>query len=262
VIAFAYVALTIIVALTIPLAVTLDHRARAEFERENLIRANTIAQDVGAENLAPAQRDALQTIVRRAGVQVAGRVIVVDAAGKLLADSLGPATGEPYATMGRPEIVAALADQPTSAIRHSQDLGSDIMATAVPIVDERPGAAAGVVGAVRITLSMDVVNQNVRRVTLGVLAIGVGGLAVRVARAPTPPPRRRRPTVRFTRPDGTRRRDQRSRRGRSARGLVRSDGRSRRDERAGPRGIRGERLAPASNTADRCEAPSRVGDRR
>jgi signal transduction histidine kinase len=34
-----------------------------------------------------------------------------------------------------------------------------------------------VVGAVRITQSMDVVNQNVRRVTLGVLAIGVGGLA-------------------------------------------------------------------------------------
>jgi signal transduction histidine kinase len=177
VIAFAYVALTIIVALTIPLAVTLDHRARAEFERESIIRANTIAQDVGAENLAPARRDALQTIVRRAGVQVAGRVIVVDPTGALLADSQGPATGELYATAGRPEIVAALGDQPTSVIRHSQDLGTDIMATAVPIVDEQPGTPAAVVGAVRITQSMDVVNQNVRRVTLGVLAIGVGGLA-------------------------------------------------------------------------------------
>jgi signal transduction histidine kinase len=169
--------LTIIIALTIPLAVTLDRRARAEFERENIIRANTIAQDVGAENLAAAQRRALRSVVRRAGVQVAGRVIVVDANGALIADSLGPATGEPFATPGRPEIASALADEPMSVIRTSQDLGLDIMATAVPIVDETPGGPAAVVGAVRITQSMDAVNQNVRRVTLGVLAIGVGGLA-------------------------------------------------------------------------------------
>ena len=74
--------------------------------------------------------------------QVAGRVIVVDHTGALVADSLGPASGQPYATSGRPEIVAALADTPTSVIRASQDLGTDIMATAVPIVDERPGCAA------------------------------------------------------------------------------------------------------------------------
>ncbi len=175
-IAFAYVSIITIVALTIPLALTLDRRARAEFERENIIRATTIAQDVGAENLRPGRAGSLHRIVQEAAGQVAGRVIVVDHAGALVADSLGPASGQPYATSGRPEIAAALGDTPTSVIRASQDLGTDIMATAVPIVDERPGAQPTVVGAVRITQSMAAVNENVRRVTYGVVAIGAGGL--------------------------------------------------------------------------------------
>ncbi|MDP9301162.1 MAG: HAMP domain-containing histidine kinase, partial [Actinomycetota bacterium] len=175
--AFTYISVTIIVALTIPLAVTLDRRARAELERENLVRAGTIAQDVGAENLAPHRRRALRAIVQRAAEQADGRVIVVDAAGRLIGDSQGLATGDIYATPQRPEIVAALHDVPTSEIRFSQDLGVEIMATAVPIVDESPSGATSVAGAVRITRSMDQVNANVRRVTWGVVAIGAGGLA-------------------------------------------------------------------------------------
>ena len=174
--AFAYVSIITIAALTIPLALTLDRRARAEFERENIIRATTIAQDVGAENLRPDRTANLDRIVQEAAGQVAGRVIVVDRSGALLADSLGPASGQPYATPGRPEILAALADSPTSVVRASQDLGTAIMATAVPIVDEDPGAQPTVVGAVRITQSMTAVNENVRRVTYGVVAIGAGGL--------------------------------------------------------------------------------------
>jgi signal transduction histidine kinase len=176
VVAFAYVSIITITALMIPLALTLDRRARAEFERENIIRATTVAQDVGAENLRPNRTTTLGGIVRDAAAQVGGRVIVVDRSGALIADSLGPASGQPYATPGRPEIGAALANTPTSVIRSSQDLGTDIMATAVPIVDERPGAQPAVVGAVRITQSMAAVNENVRRVTYGVLAIGAGGL--------------------------------------------------------------------------------------
>ena len=167
---------TIIIALTIPLAITLDRRARAELERESLVRAGTIAQDVGAENLAPDRRSTLRTLVSRAATQTDGRVIVVDASGSLIADSQGPATGVNYATSQRPEVRAALKDVPTSVIRFSQDLGVDIMATAVPIVDESSGTVATVVGAVRITQSMDQVNAAVRRVRLGVIGIGVGGL--------------------------------------------------------------------------------------
>jgi signal transduction histidine kinase len=160
----------------IPLAITLDRRARTELERENLLQATTIAQDVGRENLAVGRRSTLRRIVRDAGQQADGRVIVVDATGRLIADSQGVANGQQYATPERPELVAALQDTPTSVIRYSQDLGVDIMATAVPIVDELPTGAPSVLGAVRITRSMDQVNANVHRVTFGVLAIGAAGL--------------------------------------------------------------------------------------
>jgi signal transduction histidine kinase len=174
--AFAYICVTIIVALTIPLAITLDGRARTELERENLVLANTIAQSIGAEALAPGRRTALAQIVAAAAEQANGRVIVVDAAGALIGDSDGPASGQLYATSARPELVAALADSPTSIVRHSDTLGTDLMATAVPIVDETATSSSQVVGAVRITRSVDQVNAAVRRVTIAVIGIGAAGL--------------------------------------------------------------------------------------
>ncbi len=99
-------------------------------------------------------------------------MIVVDDKGILVADSDGPASlGAFYATPGRPEIRHALAGTPFSEIRDSVDLGHDIMATAVPIQDERR-----LVGAVRVTRSVQQVNDNVRNVTLGLAAIGVAAL--------------------------------------------------------------------------------------
>ena len=176
--AFAYVTVTIIVALTIPLAISLDRRARTELERENLIRAGTIAQGIGGENLTPDRRPVLAGIVSGMATQADGRVIVVDRNGRLIADSQGPATGQPYATSERPELLSALDNQPTSVIRFSQDLGVNIMATAVPIIDESRTGTSSVVGAVRITRSMDQVDATVHRVTLAVIGIGLAGLAV------------------------------------------------------------------------------------
>ena len=96
----------------------------------------------------------------------------MDDQGILVADSEGPASlGTPYATTGRPEIGHALQGTPFSEIRDSVDLGHDIMATAVPIQDERR-----LVGAVRLTRSVQQVNDNVRNVTLGLAAIGVAAL--------------------------------------------------------------------------------------
>ena len=101
-----------------------------------------------------------------------GRVIVVDEAGTLVADSEGPEEiGTSFATPGRPEIRSALNGTPHSQIRDSADLGHDIIATAVPIQEE-----GEIVGAVRITKNVQQVNDNVRNVTLGLLAIRVAGL--------------------------------------------------------------------------------------
>jgi signal transduction histidine kinase len=79
--------------------------------------------------------------------------------------------GTAYATPGRPEIVRALEGVPSSDIRDSADLGHDIMATAVPIRN-----AGAVLGAVRITKNVQQVNDHVRNVTLGLLAVGLAGL--------------------------------------------------------------------------------------
>ncbi len=60
---------------------------------------------------------------------------------------------------------------PNSDIRDSADLGHDIIATAVPVQEE-----GQIVGAVRITKNVQQVNDNVRNVTLGLIAIGLAGL--------------------------------------------------------------------------------------
>jgi signal transduction histidine kinase len=135
-----------------------------------LIQAQGIAAQIGVENIADAAR--LEQIVTQAAAQVGGRVIAVDDRGILVADSEGPGSlGSSYATSGRPEIGHALAGTPFSEIRDSIDLGHDIMATAVPIQDEQR-----LVGAVRITRSVQQANDNVRNVTLGLAAIGIAAL--------------------------------------------------------------------------------------
>lgn len=161
-----------LIALGVPLAVNLDERATLQLETEALIQAQGIASAVGAANLLPQNRDVLAGIVRQAAAQVGGRVIVVDAEGILLADSQGRRhLGDDYANGQRPEIDAAVAGRPDSEIRRSNELGTDLLATAVPIQDD------GVtVGAVRITKPMSEVRSETTRAVLGLVAVGSAGL--------------------------------------------------------------------------------------
>lgn len=172
VLAFAYIMVVVLVALGVPLAVNLDQRATLQLETEALIQAQGIASAIGATNLLPRNRDVLEGIVQQAAAQVGGRVIVVDAEGILLADSQGRRDlGDDYANGQRPEIDAAVAGRPDSEIRRSEELGTDLLATAVPIQDD------GVtVGAVRITKPMSAVRAETTRAVLGLVAVGSAGL--------------------------------------------------------------------------------------
>jgi signal transduction histidine kinase len=165
--------LVVLIALGVPLAVNLQQRARLELETEALIQAQGIASAVGAENLLPKHRDALASIVEQAAPQVGGRVIIVDRDGILVADSQSPQSlGTLYATAGRPEIVRALSGTAESITRHSVELATDLLATAVPVQDE-----GRTVGAVRITKPMSEVISQTRRATFGLVAVGLAGLA-------------------------------------------------------------------------------------
>jgi two-component system, OmpR family, sensor kinase len=170
VLAFAYILVVLLLALGIPLTVNLQRRAATEIQDQALIEAQSIAAQIGSGNIRdPGQLD---QIVDQAAAQLGGRVIVVGPNGSLIADSDGVANlGENYSTSGRPEIQHALAGTRFSEIRDSADLGHDITATAVPIVDE-----GRLIGAVRITRNVQQVNDNVRNVTLGLAAIGIAAL--------------------------------------------------------------------------------------
>lgn len=155
-----------------PLTVNLQRRAAAELETNALVTAQGIAAAIDPSRID--RTDEMTELARDAAARANVRVLVVDSAGIVSGDSDGIAVGEMYAEHGRPEILRALDGQPESIIRMSQDLGRDIMATAVPVVDEDEQR---VVGAVRITQDVQRVSDNVRRTTLGLLAIGAAGLA-------------------------------------------------------------------------------------
>ncbi len=183
VLAFTYVLLTIIVALTVPLAVNLRKRAEAELVGNARVSAQNLAASIGAEGIPgdptqPAPAD-LVRLVDRYVQQVHGRIIVMNANGVVLVDEGGhyladtpPAVGQNYNTSARPEIQSALNDRTSYAkIRPSETLKQDILVAAAPIIDEN-----GLAGAVRISENVQDVTNSVRRVTIGVVAIGGMGL--------------------------------------------------------------------------------------
>jgi sensor histidine kinase regulating citrate/malate metabolism len=163
--ALAYVLVLAIVALEVPLALSLRDRVDAEVKSQARSQADVVAATVSGSldeprTLADTAANAAQT--------VRGRVVIVDREGALLADSAGTdRLGTDYGD--RPEIAETLSTgRPVQEQRHSDTLDQDILVTAVPIVE---GAVR--VGAVRVTQSVDAVSRATRRTTLGLAAIGL-----------------------------------------------------------------------------------------
>lgn len=172
--ALAYVLLLAIVALGVPLALSLSARVNDEVRSQARGQADLVAA-TAADLLAPARRNELAILVRTSAASVRGRVLVVDRSGAVLADSaLPPELGSSYAA--RPEIVSALRGREVQVQRASHTLGEEILATAVPIIRNRAP-----VGAVRVTQSVAAVHAAVGRVELGLGLIGAIVLALGLA---------------------------------------------------------------------------------
>jgi signal transduction histidine kinase len=173
--AFAYVLVLVLVALAVPFALSVSSRVEAEVEAQGAAQAHLVAASVAGILGRPAE---LQRLVVDAGSDIRGRVVVVGARGRLLADSEGPRLlGRSYAD--RPEIAAVLADgNVEQGRRTSESLGGELLYTAVPVV--RDGNR---VGAVRITRSADPVDARIRRDRIAVGAIAVAALALGLALA-------------------------------------------------------------------------------
>jgi two-component system, OmpR family, sensor kinase len=161
-VAFAYVALLILVALEVPLALNLSRRINAEVKDDAASQAFVVAAGASGRMDKPKE---LRKLVRDAGSQLGARVIVVDARGRLKADSTGAPAAASYRS--RPEIRVALGGHRAQGQRHSETLGEDLLYTAVPVTNQ-----SQVVGAVRVTQNVDAVGRRIRRSILVLVAIG------------------------------------------------------------------------------------------
>ena len=173
--AFAYVLVLVLVALAVPFAVSVSSRVEAEVEGQAASEAHLIAASVAGRLDRP---DALRDAVARAAQDVRGRVIVVDANGRLLADSEG---GELLGTSyrARPEIAGVLVEGRTEqGKRRSETLDEELLYTAVPVVSEGQR-----VGAVRVTRSVAPIAERVRRDVLVLVGIAAAALALGLALA-------------------------------------------------------------------------------
>ena len=164
--AFAYVLLLAILALEVPLALNVSRRIDAEVKAQAASEAQLVAASASGR-----QGEALDRIVDTAARQLGGRVIVVDDRGRLVSDSAGEGlVGRDYGD--RPEIRQALSTGRTAQGRRQSDtLDEEVLATAAPIAGE------GDLGAVRITQSVDAIDERVRRDVLGLAAVGLAALA-------------------------------------------------------------------------------------
>jgi len=165
-VAFAYVALLILVALEVPLALNLSRRINAEVRDDAASQAFVVAAGASGRMNSPQE---LGKLVRDAGSQLGARVIVVDARGRLRADSAAVVVPR-TSYRSRPEIRLALSGQRAQGQRHSVTLGQDLLYTAVPVTN------VGVVGAVRVTQNVDAVGHRIRRSI--VVLIGIGAFAL------------------------------------------------------------------------------------
>lgn len=153
-----------------PLALSFRDRVDSEVRSQASSQAAVVASSASGL-LAPPRPRVLDRLARVSAASVRGRVIVVDSRGRLRADSAGRPAGSRYAN--RPEVRAALAGRPEQISRHSETLGTEILATAVPV--RRDGRT---LGAVRVTQSVDAVDDAVRTSILDVGALTAVVLAL------------------------------------------------------------------------------------
>ena len=176
---FSYLTITILVlvGLEVPLGYSFARSERRRLEQSVRQDAVTIAIR-SEENLESgpdaAGRAELAALVKRYEHEAGDRVVILDAAGRRLADSEPKADGErePAPAFGSPELARALNGHETSGTRYSAPLGGDIFYVAVPV--QSNGTVNGVV---RATHPFSSVEHRVRDNWLLLAIIGGAVLA-------------------------------------------------------------------------------------
>ena len=172
-----YVLTAVVIALAVPLALTVERRTSSDFETAVLGDAAVLAARVA--DLVPAnatERRAIRALVGESIGARTERVVVTDAAGRVVVDSAGLArAGVPYASAARPELREALfRGRIDTRRRFSDSLGEELLLVTMPVVDQ-----GRVVGAVRVSagtadIAADVRESWLRLALLGLVVVGSG----------------------------------------------------------------------------------------
>ena len=169
--AFAALVAMVLLAQDIPLASYLRdteyNRVLAGLERDAFLIAGT-SEDLLSGETTPdevaATTERLEASIKQYVATGGGRVVIVDAeAGVVVSSDADDQAGDDFSN--RPEFVSALAGDPATGERTSQDVG-DLVYVAVPVI-----SGGTVVGAVRITFAASVVDDRVNEKTRGLLLV-------------------------------------------------------------------------------------------
>jgi signal transduction histidine kinase len=178
VLAAAYLLTAVVLALEIPLALSVESRARSEFESAVLGRAAVLAAQVS--DLVVARSSNRVGQLARSERTGSERIVVTGRTGRVVSDTAGLARrGTPYATAARPELrVALFRGQIDTRRRFSDSLGGELLLVTVPVVDHQR-----VVGAVRMSTPTTAIRDRVHESWLRLALIGIGVILVGLALA-------------------------------------------------------------------------------
>ncbi len=176
-VSYLTITVLVLVGLEVPLGISFARSERRRLEQSVHQDAMTLAvrsEEALESPPEPGSAQELTTLVQRYEHDSGDRVVIIDAAGRVLASSEPGerASGEP-GLLGPPEIARALAGHETSGSRHSEELDADLWYTAIPV-----RAGSTVAGAVRVSHTTTAVSHRIRDNWLLLAAIGGGVLAI------------------------------------------------------------------------------------
>jgi signal transduction histidine kinase len=161
----AFVLLVLEIPLGVSYANSVEPRLTSDLQHDAFTLAIRSQDPLDAGATGDAQRE-LQAYANRYRDTVGGRVVIVDADGRSVADSdTSSPTGRDFST--RREIQRALMGAEVSGTRSSHTLGRDLLYVALPI-----GSVDGIQGAVRITYPASVIDDQIRHIWLLLAATG------------------------------------------------------------------------------------------
>lgn len=170
---YLILAAVVLVALVVPLGIVNQRNQRDDLERRverDAVALAGFSEDLLQEGAAPGDAT-LETIVTDYAAATDARVVIVDAQGRLVADSsTDRPLGRDFAS--RPEIAAALRGDVAVGSRRSRTLGDGILYVAVPVA-----SGGRVHGAVRVTVPTSRVDRSIVRYWLVLAATALIVLA-------------------------------------------------------------------------------------